>query len=150
MNRKELTEEVDRVLSELVGEQFDRRLNPNTGDTCFSLFFQGVPVGLSVERLGESESVLAGHHVVGTMVEDKAAAARWVAHRNQNIRQGRLMLIDDDVVFFHHLLPPISKDSVRIQLSLLAGEARCLPDLAEQAGALSVVDAAALNGLEDE
>src|SRR4051794_33722410 len=98
MTRAELASKVNNILVELCGEQFSSAIDED-GDIHFGVRPNGIPVGLIVERLFDDEALLAGYHVVGARAEDTAAAADFVARRNQLVRMGRYELCGDDVVF---------------------------------------------------
>lgn len=149
MTGTELSDRVNEILRDLAGEQYKRGTLPN-GNTFFALHIMGVPVGLTVESLGDSEALLAGHHVIGTKVEDRQAAAEFVTRRNQTLRVGRVMLIEDSVVSFHHLFAAgVNKETVRTLLGLLAAESQSHPDLAAAAGALTLAEAQSPEALDE-
>lgn len=149
MTRSELAEKLYDIATELCGEQFNAWADED-GDFCFSTMIAGVPVGLIVERLGDEESVLVGHHIIGARVENKEAAAEFVARRNQRLRIGRVELIEDSVVFFHHVFGAgVNTDTVRLLLGLLVCESRSHADLASTTGALKLTDLAAIDQLEE-
>lgn len=144
MTRSKLAKHVNRSLVALCGEQYESTTD-SRGDIWFKASWAGVQVGLIVEAFGAGGAMVAGHHVVGARVEDRAAAMEFVAARNQRLRVGRLALRGDCVIFFHHLFGcAVNTDSLRCLLNLLASESRSYANLAAAAGALRASDIADL------
>lgn len=137
MHRSELAARTQAYLANLSGEQFASRRDED-GDIRFVTMWHGVPIGLCVETLtDDSDSVLVGHHVVGTRVEHLPAAMQFVVRQNQMLRFGRLEICGTDVVFWDYLFAEaVNKDAVRQLLRVLGDAARLHPDLAAAAGAL--------------
>ena len=149
MTRSELAQQVETILAQLCGEQF-KRWTDEDGDVHFGVCFMGVPVGLVVEDLWEGEALVAGHHVMGMRVQDREAAVRFVAERNQTLRIGRVEVCGDAVVFFHQLFEGgVNTSTVRHLLRLLASESSLHADLAAVTGAITFADHIALERLGD-
>ena len=147
--KKELAVTVEGFLVPMFGEQYSM-WTEDDGDVRFDVCVGAAPVGLIVEPVGEDGALLVGFHIIGVKVEDKQAAAAWVAKRNQQIRVDRVQMFEDDVVFLHSIFGPgVNKDCVRILLGLLAGESRSHADLAAATGALTLADLVALDNLGD-
>lgn len=144
MNTTELAVKTEQILTELCGEQYEVVDDPD-GPKRFFFCFGGIQVGLSVEPFLEDDSILVGHHVIGTDVQNMEGAVRFVALRNARNRVGRIDLCGDNVVFVHHMFSSsVDKESVRHLLGTAAGESCGYPELAELSGALRLGDLAAL------
>jgi hypothetical protein len=145
----ELADKLEGILTPMFGEQKSRHTDDD-GEIHFGVMPNGIPLEFVVEPLGNTDAVVAGVHVLGTCIEDRDAAKHWVANQNRRIRFGRLELVGDGVIFFHHLFASgVNEPGVRHMLGILNATAEFHPDLAEKTGALSLADYFALNSLQD-